>query len=559
MFNYYNNLLLLISLAQVERINLNCCMLTSTGPVVINQLINSHHVHRISCLPLILVKSSLLRWSEDYINHLNHHKVKLQFIPTGGQCSNLSSCGQFNPLNWVKGVNLKVNPTTINCCCEYKTKGLVDRFDCDPFFDNNIPSSRQLTTSTMSEIDSTTINHDSSSPGNQLIAKFGVLTDVQYADTDDKPAHYDPTKTRYYRASLNHVVHAFNHWDRETIKPTFVLQFGDIIDGLNKRTNGLDPLEAINKTLATFEAHPTIPTFHAVGNHELYNFDRAEIISLFRDSLIKKTKVKPDLMGLNLNVNENPVNCSSSSSSSSSSANYTLYYKFTPSPKLKIIALDCFEISVIGYDPNHPNYRQAEEILYKYHGHRDFDLWDIDDHLPEGPEKRFQQMNGALSEQQLTWLSRELQDSELKGEKVIVFGHVCLHPGSCDWSCLVWNYDRVIETFHKYNCVISYMSGHAHKFGHSVDEKGIHYIVYHGVIETSPTNEAFATISLYHDRLQVDGYGLEKSLTLPLPSSAVSSVPPAVVTPLGSSNGYDVSNYADPVSNESPTTIRVTV
>lgn len=102
--------------------------------------------------------------------------------------------------------------------------------------------------------------------GSKLLARFGVLTDVQYADTDDKPAQYDPTKTRYYRTSLDHVSRAFEQWDQfDEEKPSFVLQLGDIIDGLNKNTNGLDPSEAITKTLAAFEAHPTIPTFHAVG------------------------------------------------------------------------------------------------------------------------------------------------------------------------------------------------------------------------------------------------------------------------------------------------------
>ncbi|KAL1478410.1 hypothetical protein MTO96_035035 [Rhipicephalus appendiculatus] len=34
---------------------------------------------------------------------------------------------------------------------------------------------------------------------------FGVLTDVQYADCDDKPAGYDPSLIRYYRNALNQV------------------------------------------------------------------------------------------------------------------------------------------------------------------------------------------------------------------------------------------------------------------------------------------------------------------------------------------------------------------
>ena len=443
--------------------------------------------------------------------------------------------------------NILANQALLNSHCEDKVEAIEQRLGKQPLGQDLTENHNHPVNSDKLEMLPDQSLDMNLTPSNKILARFGVITDVQYADTDDKPAHYDPSKTRYYRASLGHVAHAFDHWDKEMTKPTFVLQLGDIIDGLNKRTNGLDPLDAINKTLVAFEAHPTIPTFHAVGNHELYNFKRAEIVSLFRDSLIRKTKVKTDLMGLNLNINEISDNQTSPDS-------HTLYYKFNPSPKLKIIALDCFEISVIGYDPSHENYRKAEEILFKYHGHRDFDLWDVDDHLAEGPEKRFQQQNGAISDQQLEWLARELEDSDRKGEKVIVFGHVCLHPGSCDWSCLVWNYDKVIETFHRYNCVVSYMSGHAHKFGHSVDEKGIHYIVYHGVIETSPTNEAFATVTIYENCLQVDGYGLEENLNLAIPSKITSP------NDTNNSANYEITDFnGTTAATNIPTTISVTV
>jgi len=251
--------------------------------------------------------------------------------------------------------------------------------------------------------------------------------------------------------------------------------------------------------------------FSISGNHELYNFKRAEIAQLFRDSLIYRTKVKTDLLGLSLHLDD-------WSRPGSRKDDCSLYYKFNPCPGVKFIALDCFEISVIGYDPSHENYQEAAEILKKHHGHDDYDLWDTDDCLNSGPEKRFQQQNGAISENQLRWLTDELADSDRKGEKVIVFGHVGLHPGSCDTSCLLWNYDEVLKVFHRFDCVVSYMSGHTHTFGHSVDEKGIHYLVYHGVIETSPEDEAFATVCLYEDHMFVKGYGVEKTLDLGIPS-----------------------------------------
>lgn len=190
-----------------------------------------------------------------------------------------------------------------------------------------------------------------------------------------------------------------------------------------------------------------------------------------------------------------------------------LYYKFHPAPGVKFIALDCFEISVIGYDPSHPNYKHAAEILYKYHGHNDFDGWDID-HCLDGLEKRFQSSNGAISERQLAWLEQELSESDEKGEVVIVFGHVGLHPESCEPSCLLWNYDDVLEAFDRHPSVKAYFCGHAHNQGY-VNSNGIHFCVFHGIIESRPDlGSSFATISLYEDRLDIIGHGMETSRSL---------------------------------------------
>lgn len=97
-----------------------------------------------------------------------------------------------------------------------------------------------------------------------------------------------------------------------------------------------------------------------------------------------------------------------------------------------------------------------------------------------------------------------------------MFGHCCVHPDSCDPTCLVWNYDEVMQCFARHPSVVAYLSGHAHNAGNAVDVHGVHYLVFHGVIETDPRQRAFATLSLYHDRLVVEGEGSEPTLSLPL-------------------------------------------
>jgi putative uncharacterized protein (fragment) len=98
----------------------------------------------------------------------------------------------------------------------------------------------------------------------KLITRFGILTDIQYADYDNLPASYNPSKTRYYRASLTQVKSAFNHWNQLSNKPSFVLQLGDIIDGLNVFQN-LNRHEAISSTFKIFKDNSSIPTFHTLG------------------------------------------------------------------------------------------------------------------------------------------------------------------------------------------------------------------------------------------------------------------------------------------------------
>nr|XP_042904381.1 manganese-dependent ADP-ribose/CDP-alcohol diphosphatase isoform X2 [Parasteatoda tepidariorum] len=327
------------------------------------------------------------------------------------------------------------------------------------------------------------------------LVTFGVLTDVQYADCEDRPAPHDSSKTRFYRKALDQVDAAFKSW-KESHKVKFVLQLGDIIDGLNRKLGG--SYSSLRDTLEHFEYHASIPTFHSVGNHELYNFNRNELALLFYES-VKKLDIPVEVFcPLNPAEHHTPV----------------LYYKFCPVPNLKFISLDCFDVSVLGYDVDHPNYQMAAKILSSKHGHNVFEDWDCDGDL-KGLDVRFQQMNGAVGEDQKAWLNNELRESDELGQRVIVFGHVGLYPDSTDWNCLLWNYNEIIQIFHQHKCVLAYFCGHTHESGYAVDSHGISYVVFTGIVETPPDSPAFATVSLYEDQLKIIGHGLEQSYVIP--------------------------------------------
>ncbi|KAI4803373.1 hypothetical protein KUCAC02_006922 [Chaenocephalus aceratus] len=62
---------------------------------------------------------------------------------------------------------------------------------------------------------------------------FGVIADIQYADLEDG-FNYSRTRKRFYRSSLQLLKNAQRSWAESAVRPEFILQLGDIIDGFNK-------------------------------------------------------------------------------------------------------------------------------------------------------------------------------------------------------------------------------------------------------------------------------------------------------------------------------------
>lgn len=62
---------------------------------------------------------------------------------------------------------------------------------------------------------------------------------------------------------------------------------------------------------------------------------------------------------------------------------------------------------------------------------------------------RFVKFNGGIGQKQLAWLERQLQDASQKGQRVVAFGHVPMHPGEASSDCLLWNYKDVRENIYR--------------------------------------------------------------------------------------------------------------
>ena len=93
-------------------------------------------------------------------------------------------------------------------------------------------------------------------------------------------------------------------------------------------------------------------------------------------------------------------------------------------------------------------------------------------------------------------------------------GHIPLYAPAADRTCLLWNYQEVLDVFHRYNCVIAYFSGHDHEGGYAVDPHGVHHVTFEGVVETKPGDLASAVVDVYEDRLELVGEGRVPSRTL---------------------------------------------
>ena len=72
-------------------------------------------------------------------------------------------------------------------------------------------------------------------PRSRHLFSFGVIADVQYADSE-KRLNFEQVNWRCYREALGHLTDAVQVWNNSPggHKVEFVLQLGDLIDGINK-------------------------------------------------------------------------------------------------------------------------------------------------------------------------------------------------------------------------------------------------------------------------------------------------------------------------------------
>ncbi|XP_073435826.1 manganese-dependent ADP-ribose/CDP-alcohol diphosphatase-like isoform X1 [Dendrobates tinctorius] len=322
---------------------------------------------------------------------------------------------------------------------------------------------------------------------------FGVIADIQYADIDDG-YNYVKTRMRHYRNSLSLLQGAMREWASEPVTPQFILQLGDLIDGYNVTHQSSDT--SLRKVLTEIEKLKT-PIHHIWGNHEFYNFSRQH------------------LMESSLNSSRLPGTSRFSETGGDSLDSFYAYH-FSPYPKFRLLLIDSYDFSVIGRDPSSDEHVKSLKLLRQKNPNDDKNSPKgiKEEHHSDLAETRFVQFNGGISVSQLGWITEVLEESDKNNEKVMVAGHLPVHPSSTDPVCLTWNYLDVLDLLQSHPCVVAYFAGHDHDGGYFQDQCGIHHLTFNGIIETPLDSQAFGTMFIYEDKMVLRGRGLIPDRTL---------------------------------------------
>ena len=158
--------------------------------------------------------------------------------------------------------------------------------------------------------------------------------------------------------------------------------------------------------------------------------------------------------------------------------------------KVRLVFLDTSDVAKYSNAAESMNYRQAEAIMSQ---------------LKDNCVVNAKNYNGAIGKAQMQWLQAQLNDAALASEKVICFSHIPLDVNDGEKYTL-WNREDIVEILKVNSCVKSYIAGHHHVGGYS-DAGCIHHIVMKGMVQGS--ENSFAVISIYEDRIVIDGYGRE--------------------------------------------------
>jgi manganese-dependent ADP-ribose/CDP-alcohol diphosphatase len=321
---------------------------------------------------------------------------------------------------------------------------------------------------------------------------LALIADVQFADIDNMRVY---GRMRYYKNTLNLLRSAINDLKEyemiNQVKVKHLLQVGDLIDGakvkdpkvaISNMYKVLDELEKLFpkhdfESEYQFESETIPKLLHVYGNHEIHILGRKQIYN----SPLNTARV--------LKQNQDEIGN---------------YYYIDLTDRVRLICLDLYEISPLGYSKDNEVFKKSNEIIEYYKS--------LQQSASKQEEKdyyeRYSIYNGAASPVQMKWLENQLDICKNTNKKVILAGHTPIIMQGENTS-VAWNSDEILNLIWSHeNLVCIYFSGHYHVGGYLVDTKGIHHLTLKAILETPPLNEnnpnSYAVVEIFDDQISVN-------------------------------------------------------
>jgi predicted MPP superfamily phosphohydrolase len=117
--------------------------------------------------------------------------------------------------------------------------------------------------------------------------------------------------------------------------------------------------------------------------------------------------------------------------------------------------------------------------------------------------------NGGFSNKQLEWIEKELSKAANANQKVFLVCHFPVFPENVH---NLLNYKEVLPVLGKYKNIIAWLNGHNHA-GNYGNLNNVHFVTFKGMVETD-SNNSFALVDVYSNRIVIRGFGREESQVL---------------------------------------------
>lgn len=271
---------------------------------------------------------------------------------------------------------------------------------------------------------------------------------------DIQYADKDTAGSRHYRASLASLRICTDSW--RALPLAFAIQLGDVVDGRGTVDASREDLETVLGVLGELP----FPVRHVLGNH---------CFSVPRDELLPR-------LGLP-----------------------SAWYSFERAG-WRFVVLDSLDESVCAWPQGSEHWTRAR-------------AW-LDAHpRPETPCAY--DWNGGVGAEQLAWLREELADAEREGDAVVVLSHLPVLADASTPHHILWNHAEVLAVLEASPAVVAYFAGHDHAGGYAL-HAGIHFVTLEGMVESPAGEGAYAVVTAYEDRLEIEGFGGATSRSLPI-------------------------------------------